>query len=62
MSVAPQCGFAHPRHQFFESRVSRKIAAQHQSIDEESDQILDLEPVSAGNRHTKRNVILATDR
>ena len=45
--------------QLAERRVAREVAAQHQGVDEEADQRLDLRPVAAGDGRADGEVLLA---
>ena len=51
---------AHPRRQLAEWGVAREVDAQHQGVDEEPDQVLELHPGAAGDRGADRQVLLVT--
>ena len=59
VQVGGQRGLAHPAEQLAERGLARQVAAQHQGVDEEPDQPLDLHPVAAGDGRAHREVVLA---
>ncbi len=58
MGVGLQGRAPGPRQQLVERRIAGQIPPQHQGIDEEADQRLDLRPVAVGDRRAHRHVLL----
>ena len=58
MRVSAQRGLAHPCKQVGERGIARKVRAQHQRVDEETDQPLEFGAPAPGNGRAHRDVIL----
>ena len=58
MRVGAQRGLAHLREQLAEGRIAREVGAQHQRVDEEADQPLELGAPAAGDRRADHDVLL----
>ncbi len=59
VGVGAEGRLSRARQQLAKARIARQIAAQHQRIDEEPDQVLDLGPVAVGDRGADRQVLAA---
>ena len=57
MGVGPQSALANPTQELFEAGLAREVASQHQSVDEEADQALELAPAPVGDRCADEDVV-----
>ena len=56
MAIGSEIGRPHPRDQVAEARIAGRVGAQHESIDEEADQIVERAVGAAGDRAADRDV------
>ena len=57
VGVGSEGRVAHPREQLAKGRIARQVGAQHQRVDEEPDQALQLGAAAPGDRRADRDVV-----
>ena len=62
VGIGPQGDLAQSLHQLGEGGAPAEVAAQHQGVDEEADQPLDLRPIAVGDRRAEHDVALTAER